>query len=67
MSDAEHELIVDNVDLREDNVDLREEVVRLGDIVHRSLAAALEAQDAAFGHHEAWIDEAILETVARAR
>jgi len=60
MSDAEHELIVDNVDLRE-------EVVRLGDIVHRSLAAALKAQDAAFGCHEVWIDEAIRETVAPAR
>ena len=60
MSDAEHELIVDNVDLRD-------EVVQLGDIARRSLAAAREAQDAAFGHHEAWIDEAIVQVVARAR
>ena len=60
MSDAEHELIVDNVDLHD-------EVVQLGDIAHRALAAAREAQDAAFGHHEAWIDEAILKVVARAR
>jgi hypothetical protein len=60
MSDAEHELIVDNIDLRE-------EVVRLGDIAHRSLAAALEAQDAAFGRHDAWIDEAIRQTAARVR
>ena len=57
MSDAEHELIVDNVDLRE-------EVMWLGDVVHRSLAAALVAQDAAFGCHEAWIDDAIRDSAS---
>jgi hypothetical protein len=60
MSDAEHELIVDNLDLRED-------VVRLGRIAYRSLAAAREAQEAAFGRHDPWIDEAIRETAVRAR
>jgi hypothetical protein len=60
MSDAEHELIVDNMDLRE-------EVTRLGDIVQRSLAAALQAQEAAYGRHDPWIDEALRETSARVR
>jgi hypothetical protein len=60
MSDAEHELILDYMDLRD-------EVVRLGEIAHRSLAAALEAQDAAFGWHEPWIDEALRETAAHSR
>jgi hypothetical protein len=60
MSDAEHELIVDNQDLRE-------ELHRLSDIARRSLEAASRAQDAAFGRHDPWIDEAKRETVRRDR
>jgi hypothetical protein len=60
MSDAEHELIVDYIDLRED-------VERLGRIAYRSLTTAREAQEVAFGRHDPWIDDAIRETAARAR
>jgi hypothetical protein len=51
MSDAEHELIVDNGELQQ-------QVDRLSVIALRALAAAAVAQDAAFGHHEAWLDDA---------
>jgi len=51
MSDAEHELIVDNLELQV-------RVDRLSVIALRSIAAASEAQDVAFGRHEEWLDDA---------
>jgi hypothetical protein len=60
MSDVEHELIVHNLDLRE-------EVTWLSDLARRSLAAASVAQDAAYGRHDPWIDEAMRATARRAR
>ena len=51
MSDAEHELFVDNAALRDD-------VARLHDLVLRALTTAIYAQDAAFGHHDVWLDQA---------
>jgi hypothetical protein len=60
MSDVEHELIVDNLDLRE-------QVTWLSDVARRSLAAASTAQDAAYGRHDSWIDEAMRATSRRAR
>jgi len=60
MSDVEHEMIVDNLDLRE-------QVTWLSDLARRSLAAASTAQDAAYGRHDPWIDEAMHATTQRAR
>jgi len=51
MSDVEHELIVDNLDLQV-------RVDRLSVIALRSIAAAAEAQEVAFGRHEEWLDDA---------
>ena len=58
MSDVEHELIVDYIDLRE-------RVERLSEIAQRSLAAAADAQEAVYGRHEPWIDDAMRETMER--
>ena len=58
MSDAEHELIVDNQELIVDNGELQQQLDRVSVIALRALAAASEAQDAAFGHHEPWLDDA---------
>jgi hypothetical protein len=58
MSDVEHELIVDYIDLRE-------RVDRLSEIAQRSLAAAADAQEAVYGRHEPWIDDAMRETMER--
>ena len=51
MSDVEHELIVDNLELQV-------RVDRLSVIALRSIVAASEAQDVAFGRHEDWLDDA---------
>jgi hypothetical protein len=51
MSDVEHELIVDNLDLQV-------RVDRISVIALRSIAAAAEAQEVAFGEHEEWLDDA---------
>ena len=51
MSDAEHELVVEN-DL------LRSEVARVREIALRALAAAKLAQEAGDGRHEPWLDDA---------
>jgi hypothetical protein len=51
MSDAEHELIVDTINLRE-------RFDRVSVLALRALAAATEAQDVAFGGHDDWIDDA---------
>ncbi len=57
MSDAEHELIIDTIDLRE-------RFDRVSVLALRALAAASEAQDVAFGRHEDWIDDARRELAA---
>ena len=51
MSDIEHELVVDNVELRD-------EVARLATVALRALESAIAAQDTALGRHDAWLDEA---------
>ena len=51
MSDVEHELIVDNLELQV-------RVDRLSVIALRSIVAAAEAQEVAFGEHEDWLDDA---------
>jgi hypothetical protein len=56
MSDVEHEMIVDHIELQE-------RLARLSVIAIRSLAAASEAQDIAFGKHDEWLDEAKLAVV----
>jgi hypothetical protein len=60
MSDVEHEIIVDNLDLRE-------QVTWLSDLARRSLVAASVAQDAAYGRHDAWIDRAMRDPALRLR
>jgi hypothetical protein len=50
VSDVEHELLVETRDLR---VVLRTEQQRL----RRAVEAAIDAQDAAFGTHDAWLDD----------
>jgi hypothetical protein len=51
MSDVEHEMIVDHIELRE-------RLDRVSVIAIRSLVAASEAQDIAFGRHDEWLDDA---------
>jgi hypothetical protein len=51
MSDAEHELVVEN-EL------LRSEVARARAIALRAVETAKAAQDAVDGHHEPWLDRA---------
>ena len=41
-----------------DNGELQQQLDRVSVIALRALAAAVEAQDVAFGHHEAWLDDA---------
>jgi hypothetical protein len=52
MSDVEHELISD-ID------DARAEIERLRALAHRALDAASRAEDAAYGRHDSWIDDAL--------
>jgi hypothetical protein len=52
VSDVEHELVTENRELRE-------RVALLADVSRRSVVAAMHAQDAALGHHDAWLDEAL--------
>ncbi len=52
MSDVEHEYVIENEALRA-------ELARVREIAERALTAAKEAQDAAVGHHDAWLDEAL--------
>jgi hypothetical protein len=55
MSDLEHELITD---FRE----TQDEVDELRRIARRALVAATSAQEAAYGRHDAWIDDALRDT-----
>ena len=52
MSDVEHEYVIENEALRAELATVRE-------IAGRALTAAMEAQDAAVGHHDAWLDRAL--------
>jgi hypothetical protein len=60
MSDLEHELIVEFGDAQHEADDMRQ-------LARRALIAASSAQDAAYGRHDPWIDEAMRDTSAAAR
>jgi len=55
MSDFEHDLIVE---FRE----TRDEVDEMRMLARRALVAATSAQEAAYGRHDAWIDDAMRAT-----
>jgi hypothetical protein len=50
VSDAEHELLLENSEQVE-------EIVRLRALVARLATLAVDAQDRAEGRHDAWLDE----------
>jgi hypothetical protein len=54
VSDAEHELLLDNTQQLE-------EIARLRALVVRAAEAAIAAQDRADGTHEPWLDDALRE------
>jgi hypothetical protein len=56
MSDLEHEMIVDLSHTKEEAAELRR-------LARRALVAAESAQEAAYGRHDGWIDEALEGTV----
>lgn len=60
MSDIEHELIGDMDAARAENERLRA-------LAERALVAASSAQEAAYGHHDEWIDDALRELLAPER
>jgi hypothetical protein len=55
MSDLEHELIVEFGDAQHEADEMRR-------LARRALVAASSAQEAAYGRHDEWIDEAMRET-----
>ncbi len=54
MSDAEHELLIENTAQTE-------EIARLRALVARAARAAIAAQDRADGTHEPWLDDTLRE------
>ena len=52
MTDAEHELLLDNTAQTE-------EIARLRALAARAAQAAIAAQDRADGRHDAWLDEVL--------
>lgn len=52
MTDVEHELVVENGQLRA-------ELARVRQIAVDALAAAIKAQDVAHGRHDEWLDAAV--------
>ena len=54
MSDAEHELLIENTAQTE-------EIARLRALVARAAQAAIAAQDRADGAHEPWLDDTLRE------
>lgn len=50
MSDAEHELLLENTEQVQ-------EIARLRALAARAARAAIEAQDRVDGRHEAWLDQ----------
>jgi hypothetical protein len=57
VSDAEHELL-------QDNLEHVEEIGRLRALTVRAARAAIEAQERADGRHEAWLDAMVDESSA---
>ena len=57
MSDIEHEFVVENQTLRDD-------AARLRALAERAVDAAIAAQDAQSGRHDAWLDDARCEIAA---
>ena len=55
MSDFEHELILDLGAVRSEAENLRM-------LARQALVAAASAQEAAYGRHDGWIDEAMRDT-----
>jgi hypothetical protein len=55
MSDFEHELIIEFGETRDEADHMRT-------LARRALVAAETAQEAAYGRHDEWIDDAIRET-----
>ena len=55
MSDLEHEMI-------EEQVQTQREAAELRQLARRALVAAESAQEAAYGRHDPWIDDAMSET-----
>jgi hypothetical protein len=56
MSDLEHEMIVEQVQTQREAEHLRR-------LARRALVAAESAQEAAYGRHDSWIDDAMRATV----
>ena len=56
MSDLEHEMIVGLWETQDEADQLRQ-------LARRALVAASSAQEAAYGRHDPWIDDAMRETV----
>jgi hypothetical protein len=52
VTDAEHELLIENTAQTE-------EIARLRALAARAARAAIEAQDHAGGRHDAWLDEVL--------
>ena len=59
MSDAEHELL-------QDNIEHVEEITRLRALAVRAARAAIDAQDRVDGQHEPWLDAVVDESRASA-
>jgi hypothetical protein len=57
MSDLEHDMIVDLMDTQGEADELRR-------LARRALVAASSAQEAAYGRHDPWIDDAMRRTSA---
>ena len=57
MSDFEHDLILEFRETRDEAEELRM-------LARRALVAASSAQEAAYGRHDPWIDEAMRETAS---
>ena len=55
MSDFEHDLILEFQETRDEADELRT-------LARRALVAASSAQEAAYGRHDPWIDDAMSET-----
>jgi hypothetical protein len=52
VTDAEHELLIENTAQTE-------EIARLRALVVRAARAAVDAQDRADGHHDDWLDDVL--------
>jgi hypothetical protein len=57
MSDFEHELIVDLLETQDEADQMRQ-------LARRALVAASTAQEAAYGRHDQWIDDAMRNTAS---